>query len=238
MAGDRSTNDNRGSGWRSRGPKAVVLAAGAAALVAFITGPTSAQSPEPNFSFAGVNTLTGDALSASSVVDGTVGYCANANGLGSELYFEATSATTGLHVRQASVSPMVVPIHLGVIDIDNPEPDMLIDDTLIVLGVVQGSAVGFGDTAASSAEFAGIGVGQSTAGVVAWDYTGTSNCAQSNVMPILEPLINGGSTTTTTVAETTTTTVAETTTTTEAPTTTTEAPTTTTEAPTTTTTTP
>ena len=236
MAGERSTHDNTMPLWRRRGWRVTAALAGAAALVAGMSNPTAAQEPEANFSFAGLNPQTGTALSASSVVAGSFSYCSNANGLGAELYFEGTSATTGLAVRHATVTPMVVPIHIGVLEITNPEPDMTIDESLITLGVAQGQAVGFGNTGDSNVEFAGIALGPTAAGIVSWNYAASSTCNDSVVMPILEPLINP---TTTTVAppETTTTTVAppETTTTTAPPeTTTTTAPpetTTTTEAP-------
>ncbi len=241
MAGDRDTHDiNRSV--RRRAWRAAAGVAAAALVVAGVAPHTSAQEPEPNFSLAGVNPGTGMAVSINGeVAASTFAFCSNANGLGSELYLEGTDASTGLTVRHATVSPMVVPIHFGVIDVTLPDPEKPIDERYVVLGVVEGVPGAFGGTSPSNAKFGGVAMGPHAALVASWEYTGDSTCVQSLVQPILEPYVTGGNPGTTiappSIPEITTTTAAPTTTT-EAPTTTTEAPTTTTEAPTTTTSTP
>jgi len=224
MAGDRSS---RGKHIR----RAILTLAGAAALTAALAGPTAAQTapaPAPSFSFAGYST-DGKAVGISTDVTGDLGYCRNANGLGSELYFDGTG-TNGLTFRHATVSPMVVPIHIGVIGITNPDPANLIQDNFVTIGVVDGTPADFGTVGPSSAQYGGLAVGPSVIGVVAWKQTADSSCAQSRVMPILNPLVSGGGTspvwgaTSTTVPPTTDTTVPPTTDTTVPPTTDTTVP--------------
>jgi hypothetical protein len=243
MAGDRDTHDTNRIA-RRRAWRAVGGAAAVAAVIAGFAPHTSAQEPEPNFSLAGVNPNTGMAVSVNGdVAASTFAFCSNANGLGSELYLEGTDVANGLTVRHATVSPMVVPIHFGVIDVTSTAPEMPIDERYVVLGVVEGIPGAFGGTSPSHAKFGGVAMGPNAALVASWEYAADSTCVQSLVQPILEPYVTGGNPGTTIAppsipALTTTTTTEAPTTTTEAPTTTTEAPTTTTEAPTTTTSTP
>jgi hypothetical protein len=234
MAGDRDTHDTYRSA-RRRAWRAVGGAAAVAAVIAGFAPHTSAQEPEPNFSLAGVNPNTGMAVSINGDVAATTfAFCSNANGLGSELYLEGTDVAKGLTVRHATVSPMVVPIHFGVIDVTSTDPEMLIDERYVVLGVVEGIPGAFGGTSPSHAKFGGVAMGPNAALVASWEYAADSTCVQSLVQPILEPYVTGGNPGTTIAPPS----IPGPTTTTEAPTTTTEAPTTTTEAPTTTTSTP
>ena len=218
---------------RGRGHRAIVGAALAAVIVGVMAAPSQAQTdttepPPTNFSMAGVEDLANlKALAIDKEVSGTFQFCNNANGLGSELYFDGGDGL-GMTVRHATVSPFVVPIHVGLIKIDNPDPDNEIDEEMMTLGVVQGTSVEFGQSGEASAQYGGIYVGTKGPGVVSWSYSGDITCAQSLAMPIIGPLINGGTTTTTVPAPTTT----DVPTTTDAPTTT-DVPTTT-DAPTTT----
>jgi hypothetical protein len=220
----------------------VLSAAGATAALVALAMPSGAQTeppttvdPNANFSFAGV-TGNGGALTASATVFGTFGFCRNANGLGSELYFDATNSDSTVTVKHASVSPMVIPLHLGVISISAPG-EIPIQDDYVTLGVVEGTPLPFGTTGQGSATFGGIAVAASGGGMVSWSYdSSAADCSTARATPIIEDLVGGTATTTTTEAPATTTTTEApaTTTTTEATTTTTEATTTTTEATTTT----
>jgi len=231
MAGDRSSRNRI----VRRTAAAFVVAGAAAAAFAL---PTSAQVTtttsiplDANYSFAGVRG-TGMPLTSGAKVDGDFAYCKNANGLGSELYFDA-AASNGVHIKLATVSPMVIPLHLGVISITDPGQDDPIQDDFVTLGVVEGTSLPFGEIGSSSGTFGGIAYSPTGGGLLSVEYSSdASDCTESRAMPILQP--DGATTTTTTAAPTTTTTTEAptTTTTTEAPTTTT-----TTEAPTTTTTT-
>ncbi|MEZ5238524.1 MAG: hypothetical protein R2716_06100 [Microthrixaceae bacterium] len=216
--------------------------------VATMAAPTSAaptqdgQIPaDANFTLAGVS-AKGNTLTTGAVVSGDFAYCSNANGLGSELYINA-SAPNGVAVHHASVSPMVIPLHIGLVTITDPTNEEPIAGDFITLGVVEGTPAPFGTTGPSNATYGGLVVSRAGIGVMSFDYGNeATDCSQSKVMPILQPLINGEAAPTTaapaTTAAPTTTTTAPTTTTTAAPTTTTTAPTTTTTtAPTTTTTT-
>jgi hypothetical protein len=249
MAGDRETGNTNPS-VRRRAWRAAAGIAASALVIAGVAPLTSAQEPtttvddsSPNFSLAGVNPGTGMAVSINGeVTASTFAFCSNANGLGSELYMEASDPSKALTVRHATVSPMVVPIHFGVIDVTVADPVKPVDERFVVLGVVEGTPGAFGGTSPSNAKFGGVAMGPHAALVASWEYAADSTCTQSLVQPILEPYVTGGNPGTTiappSIPDTPTTTAAPTTTeaptTTQAPTTT-EAPTTTTEAPTTTT---
>ncbi|MCO5317333.1 MAG: hypothetical protein M9942_02750 [Microthrixaceae bacterium] len=228
-------------------PLAAALVAAPLAIAAFATPSGAAPSQEgaipedANFTLAGIS-AKGETLTTGAVVNGDFSYCSNANGLGSELYFNA-SASNGVAVHHASVSPMVIPLHIGLVTIVDPTNEEPIDGDFITLGVVEGTPAPFGATSPSSATYGGLVVSNAGIGIMAFDYANdASDCSQSKVMPILQPLIDGNApavTSTTaapTTAPSTTTTTQPTTTTTVAPssTTTTEATTTTTEATTTT----
>ncbi len=196
------------------------------------TAPTTTIPPDANFTLAGFG-RNGSPLTTGAVIDGAFAFCKNANGLGSELYFEG-SGTNNIQIKHASVSPMVIPLHLGVISITDSLNTNPIQDDFMTLGVVEGTPAPFGTVGPSNATYGGVAFAPSGAGMVSFEHSdAASDCTQPTAMPILEPMI-GGSTTTTTAAPATTTTTAAptTTTTTAAPTTTT-----TTAAPTTTTTT-
>jgi len=217
----------------SRSSRRAVIALGLAGvgLIAFAV-PSQAQEdppatpPDTNFSMAGVtrNGDGGKAMAVDTQVTGEFGYCNNPNGLGGELYLDAGDGL-GMTVRPATVSPRVVPIHIGVLQVTNPDPENeIVNEQLVTMGVVKGTAVEFGQSGDSNVQYGGIYFGSIGLGMVTWTYGANITCVDSKVMPIIGPLVNGGSTTT------------EAPTTTVAPATTTEAPTTTTEPPTTTTT--
>jgi hypothetical protein len=183
---------------------------------------TTEPAPATNFSMAGIkdpSTMT--ALAVDKEVSGDFQFCNNANGLGAELYLSGGDGA-GMTVRHATVTPFVVPLHIGVLDVNNPDPDNEIDSQeFLTIGVAKGTPIEFGQSGTASVEYGGIFLGKMV-GLVNWTYSGDTTCTESKVMPILTPLIQGDSTTTTEVP------------TTEPPTT--EAPTTeppTTEAPTT-----
>lgn len=190
---------------------------------------------DANFTLAGVN-ASGSTLTTGAVVNGDFAYCSNANGLGSELYFNA-SAPNGVAVHHASVSPMVIPLHIGVVTIVDPTNEEPINGDFITLGVVEGSPAPFGGTGPSGATYGGLVVSTAAVGVMSFNYDNqATDCSQSKVMPILQPLIDGvnGPTPTTTVAPSTTTTAPASTTTTAAPSSTTTSTTTTSTPPSTT----
>ncbi len=161
----------------------------AAAIMAAFALPTNAEEPEPNFAFSGMNPVAGTPLAISEVVTANrFTFCKNANGLGSEAYLEAT-APSGLYIEHATVSPMVVPVHLGVIEVDNPDPDSPVSGELITFGVVEGTPVEFGGSGPANAKYGGIAWSDEATGVLSWDYTGDVVCDQSLAMPIIEPLV-------------------------------------------------
>ena len=201
-------------------------------LVALAT-PSGAQTetttttipPDANFTLAGFG-RNGSPLTTGAVIDGAFAFCKNANGLGSELYFEG-SGTNNIQIKHASVSPMVIPLHLGVISITDSLNTNPIQDDFMTLGVVEGTPAPFGTVGPSNATYGGVAVAPSGAGMVSFEHSdAASDCTQPTAMPILEPMI-GGSTTTAAPTTTTTTAAATTTTTTAAPTTTTTTTTTT-----------
>ena len=202
------------------------------ALLAALAAPSAAQDPapaDPNFSFAGFSS-TGEPLTTGADVAGDLAYCTNANGLGSELYFNA-SGPGGVTVRLATVSPMVIPLHIGIATIVDPTNEAPLADDFVTLGVVEGTPAPFGSVGPSDATYGGLAVARSGLGVMSFSYASqSSDCSASNVMPILEPIIGGTGalqTTTTTAAPTTTAPQATTTTTppaTSSTTTTTAAP--------------
>lgn len=195
-----------------------------------ITAPSQAQTTDPapsgnNFVLAGVkDAQAGTMLSIDTNVSGAFSYCNNPNGLGAELYLDANNGA-GMSVRHATVTPFVVPIHIGLLRVTNPDPDNAIDEEMITLGVVKGTSVQFGQTGVAQAEYGGLFFGRSGAGLVNWRQAATVTCTDSLVMPILQPLIDqaGGNGNTVSPIETTTTLAPPTTVapvTTEAPTTT------------------
>lgn len=199
----------------------------AGAAVAAFAAPSQAQDAPPstnNFVLAGVRDIsTGAMISIDQQVIGNFAYCSNPNGLGAEAYLEASSAS-GFAVRHATVTPFVVPIHIGLLRLDNPDPASPINEESLTLGVVKGTPVEFGTTGPADVEYSGLFFSSAAAGILNWRYNGNVTCTDSVVMPIIEPLLQGQlpSTPTTTVAPTTTepaptTTVVETTTTLVAP---------------------
>lgn len=208
---------------RTRARRALAAAGAAAAVVALWAVPSSAQvdpppAPPTNFSMAGIKDLASmQALAVDRQVTGTFAFCNNPNGLGAELYLDGGDATDGMTVRHATVTPFVVPIHVGLLKVYNPDPDNPVDEEMLTLGVAQGTPIEFGQTGNATAEYGGVFFGSSV-GMVSWNYSNSVTCTNSLVMPIIQPLINGGGVPTT-VAPTT---VAPTTT--EAPTTTTTLP--------------
>ncbi|MBM3661913.1 MAG: hypothetical protein FJW94_03330 [Actinobacteria bacterium] len=145
-----------------------------------------------NFLLAGVRDLTGgDLVSIDEQVSGTFAHCANPNGLGAELFLEATGPS-GVQVRHATVTPFVVPIHIGLLRVQDPDPVAPINDEALTLGAVIGDSVQFGTTGVATAEYAGLFFGSTVAGVVNWRYDETVTCTDSLVMPIIEPLLNPG----------------------------------------------
>lgn len=202
------------------------LVAGAA--VAAFAAPSQAQDAPPstnNFVLAGVRDIsTGAMVSIDQQVTGDFAYCSNPNGLGAEAYLQASSAS-GFNVRHATVTPFVVPIHIGLLRLDNPDPASPINEEALTLGVVKGTPVEFGTTGPADVEYSGLFFSSVAAGVLNWRYNGTITCTDSVVMPIIEPLLQGqlptaptttvapATTVPTTTAPAPTTTVAETTTT-------------------------
>lgn len=166
-------------------------------LLAAFASPTGAApaqgTPIPddaNFTLAGISG-TGETLTTGAVVNGDFAYCSNANGLGSELYFNASGAN-GVSVHHATVSPMVIPLHIGLVTIVDPTNEEPIDGDFITLGVVEGTPAPFGSNAPSDATYGGLVVSRIGVGVMSFNYsTGSTDCSESKVMPILEPFIGG-----------------------------------------------
>lgn len=166
-------------------------------LLAAFASPTGAapaqESPIPddaNFTLAGIS-AKGETLTTGAVVNGDFSYCSNANGLGSELYFNA-SGTNGVSVHHATVSPMVIPLHIGLVTIVDPTNSEPIDGDFITLGVVEGTPAPFGSNAPSDATYGGLVISRVGVGVMSFNYsTGSTDCSESKVMPILEPYIGG-----------------------------------------------
>ena len=217
-----------------RSARALVALAATVAAVTLWTVPGQAQEtttvpPATNFSMAGVKDLsTMQALAVDKEVSGDFQFCNNVNGLGAELYLNGGDGA-GMTVQHATVTPFVVPIHIGVLDVNNPDPDNTIDhQQYLTLGVAKGTPIEFGQSGDATVEYGGVYFGSSF-GLVSWSYSANITCTDSKVMPILSPLIDGGATTTTTAAptttiDTTTTTVDTTTTTLDTTTTTTTVP--------------
>ncbi len=156
------------------------------------TPPPTTPVSTNNFLLAGVRDLTsGDLLTIDQDVEGTFAHCANPNGLGAEAYLDAAGAS-GLQVRHATVTPFVVPIHIGLLRVNNPDPAAAINEEMLTLGVVAGDTVEFGTTGLATAEYSGLFFGTTAAGVVNWRQSETISCGESLVMPIIEPLLSGG----------------------------------------------
>ncbi|MFM7062962.1 MAG: hypothetical protein ACKO04_05660 [Actinomycetes bacterium] len=152
--------------------------------------------PTTNFSMVGVaDAQAGTAISVDATVSGTFGFCNNVNGLGAELYLSGGNGTT-LTVRHATVSPFVVPLHLGLLGVTSSDPAGPISEDFVTIGVAQGTPVQFGSTGSANATYGGIFAGKTGAGMVSWNYTDDITCADSLVMPILEPLLSPSTTTT------------------------------------------
>ncbi len=189
MAGDRSSQMKRRRYMR-RG--AVALGA-IVAMVALTAAPTNAQpgEPEPNFAFSGMNPSNSKPIAISEVVTASkFQFCENDNGLGSEAYLEAT-APSGLYIEHATVSPMVVPVHLGVIEVNNPNPDSAVSGELVTLGVIEGTTVSFGTSGPASAEYGGVAWSDEAAGVISWSYAADASCETSLTKPIIDPVLPG-----------------------------------------------
>ena len=177
---------------RARALLAAVVALGS---VVGLTAAAGAQTVDPaapttNFSMVGVaDAQAGTAISVDANVTGTFGFCNNVNGLGAELYLSGGNGTT-LTVRHATVSPFVVPLHLGLLGVTSSDPANPVNEDFVTIGVAQGTPVQFGSTGTASATYGGIFAGKTGAGMVSWNYTSDITCADSLVMPILEPLLS------------------------------------------------
>ena len=177
---------------RARALFASVVALGS---VVGLTAAAGAQTVDPtapttNFSMVGVaDAQAGTAISVDANVTGTFGFCNNVNGLGAELYLSGGNGST-LTVRHATVSPFVVPLHLGLLGATSSDPANPINEDFITIGVAQGTPVQFGSTGTANATYGGIFAGKTGAGMVSWNYTADITCADSLVMPILEPLLS------------------------------------------------
>ncbi len=176
---------------RARALLASVVALGS---VVGLTAAAGAQTTDPaapttNFSLIGAPAGgSGSPVSIDANVTGTFGFCNNVNGLGAELYLSGGNGST-LTVRHATVSPFVVPLHLGVLNVASTDPAAAINEDFITIGVAQGTPVQFGSTGTANATYGGIYAGKTGAGMVSWNYTADITCADSLVMPILEPLL-------------------------------------------------
>jgi len=177
-----------------RGRRALTAIGVTVAAVTVWAVPSQAQTTPPpgpaaNFSMAGVNNA-GQALAVDKNVTGDFAFCNNLNGLGAELYFDGGDGA-GMTVRHASVTPFVVPIHIGLLKVNNPDPDNPVNEEMLTIGVAKGTPIQFGQSGDSSVEFGGVFFG-SAAGVVSWKYNANITCTDSKVMPIIQPLIDGG----------------------------------------------
>ncbi len=176
---------------RARALLASVVALGS---VVGLTAAAGAQTTDPaapttNFSLIGAPAGgSGTPVSLDANVTGTFGFCNNVNGLGAELYLSGGNGST-LTVRHATVSPFVVPLHLGVLNVASTDPAAAINEDFITIGVAQGTPVQFGSTGTANATYGGIYAGKTGVGMVSWNYTADITCADSLVMPILEPLL-------------------------------------------------
>jgi len=176
---------------RARALLASVVALGS---VVGLTAAAGAQTTDPaapttNFSLVGAPAGgSGTPVSLDANVTGTFGFCNNVNGLGAELYLSGGNGST-LTVRHATVSPFVVPLHLGVLNVASTDPAAAINEDFITIGVAQGTPVQFGSTGTANATYGGIYAGKTGAGMVSWNYTADITCADSLVMPVLEPLL-------------------------------------------------
>jgi hypothetical protein len=158
--------------------------------------PTTTLLPTNNFLLAGVRDLTtGEMVSIDQDVTGEFAHCANPNGLGAEAYLNAGNPS-GLQVRHATVTPFVVPIHIGLLQVNNPDPGASLNEEMLTLGVVAGDTVQFGTTGFATAEYSGLFFGTTAAGVVNWRQSETITCTDSLVMPISHPLRSGAPPTT------------------------------------------
>ncbi|HNB93601.1 MAG TPA: hypothetical protein PLX07_01365, partial [Microthrixaceae bacterium] len=150
---------------RARSVRRGVAAVGVATagLLAW-TLPSQAQDPEPapttNFHMAGIaDPAAGTMLAVDKQISGEFQYCSNANGLGAELYLNAGDGA-GMAVEQATVTPFVVPIHIGVVSINNPDPENTITgERFLTLGVVKGTPIEFGQSGPATVEYGGVFIG-------------------------------------------------------------------------------
>ncbi len=178
----------------------------AAGLVAW-TLPGQAQVAEPtpttNFSMAGIaDASTGTLLSVDKQISGEFQYCSNANGLGAELYLNAGDGA-GMAVEQATVTPFVLPLHIGVVSVNNPDPENEINgDRFFTIGVVKGTPVDFGKSGQSTVEYGGVFFGPKV-GLINWNYSADVSCDQSRATPIISALMASGQTSTTEAPTTT-----------------------------------
>jgi hypothetical protein len=200
----RGTRDGTGSLRRG----AIGLAVGALAVSA-VAAPSGAQTEDPEppapviadgnrFTLAGVrNPQTLEAVAVDVELSGSLAYCTNPNGLGAELYLQGTGAQTtsdgtsaSVSVRHASVTPFVIPLHLGLLEVDSSDPDNPMAGASMTIGVARGTSVEFGESGAAVAEFGGIFFGPSGVGAVNWRHRADIACEDSVVMPILNAAMN------------------------------------------------
>ncbi len=181
----------RGTGRRARVLLASVVAAGAVVGLTAAAGAQTDPAPAPttNFSMAGVgDPATGKTLTIDTNVTGTFAFCNNVNGLGAELYLSGGNGTT-VTVRHATVSPFVVPLHIGLLGVTSTDPAAEVSEDFVTIGVAQGTPVQFGSSGTAQAEYGGIFAGKQGAGLVSWNFSSDITCADSVVMPILGPLL-------------------------------------------------
>lgn len=180
-----------------RALRRTVAAAGAVAVSLVVWSvPSQAQDAEPptgtNFNMTGIRDLgTAQMLTIQTDVSGQFAYCNNPNGLGAELYLEAGNGA-GTSVRHATVTPFVVPLHIGLLRVTNDDPDNEVDTEMLTIGVARGTPVEFGSTGSTEVEYGGIYLGSAGAGLVNWRQSGTISCDDSVVMPVLRPYLGGG----------------------------------------------
>ena len=166
----------------------------AASAVVGLTAAAGAQTdpapaPTTNFSMAGVaDPASGKTLTIDTNLSGSFAFCNNVNGLGAELYLSGSNGSN-VTVRHATVSPFVVPLHIGLLGVTSTDPAAEVSEDFLTIGVAQGTPVQFGSSGTAQAEYGGIFAGKQGAGLVSWNYSADITCGESVVMPILGPLL-------------------------------------------------
>ena len=123
-----------------------------------------------------------------------------AGGEGEEI---AVEPDAGMAVEQATVTPFVLPLHIGVVSVNNPDPENEIKgDRFFTIGVVKGTPIDFGKSGQATVEYGGVFLGPKV-GLINWNYSADVSCDQSRATPIISALMASGQTTATTVPATT-----------------------------------